>query len=172
MLQTQFRHFFWDNVFNNISHVFWCRVLMESLDREASRGLLELKVTKDPEDSQELQDPSDCRWNTLQSIFILNSDTNSSMMLWATLSNLHSCPVGIARTIRWEGRDGRRWTSGEFQKYMTSAVMAASVTHFIVIKIIYGDESMSLFMSPGSSRPSRTSWPCWTQRCWCECLKL
>lgn len=80
--------------------------------------------------------------------------------------------VGIARTIRWEGRDGRRWTSGEFQKYMTSTVMAASVTQFIVIKIIYGDESMSLFVSPGSSRPSRTSWPCWTQRCWCECLKL
>lgn len=48
-------------MFNNISHVFWCRVLMESLDREASRGLLELKVTKDPEDSQELQDPLDCR---------------------------------------------------------------------------------------------------------------
>lgn len=55
-----FRHF-QDNVFNNIAHVFWCRVLMESLDREASRGLLELKVTKDPEDSQEPQDPSDCR---------------------------------------------------------------------------------------------------------------
>lgn len=36
-------------------------VLMESLDREASRGLLELKVTKEPEDSQEPQDPSDCR---------------------------------------------------------------------------------------------------------------
>lgn len=102
----------------------------------------------------------------------LRLNTNISMMLWATLSNLHSCPVGIARTIRWEGRDGRRWTSGEFQKYMTSTVMAASVTHFIIIKIIYGDESMSLFMSPGSSRPSRTSWPCWTQRCWCECLKL
>lgn len=53
--------YFWDIVFNNISHVFWCRVLMESLDREASRGLLELKVMKDPEDSQEPQDPSDCR---------------------------------------------------------------------------------------------------------------
>lgn len=36
-------------------------VLMESSDREASRGHLELKVTKEPEDSQEPRDPSDCR---------------------------------------------------------------------------------------------------------------
>lgn len=36
-------------------------VLMESLDRGASRGHLDLKVTKEPEDSQEPQDPSDCR---------------------------------------------------------------------------------------------------------------
>lgn len=36
-------------------------VLMESLDRGASRGLLELKVTKEPEDSQEPRDQSDCR---------------------------------------------------------------------------------------------------------------
>lgn len=34
---------------------------MESLDQGASRGLLELKVMKDPEDSQEPQDQSDCR---------------------------------------------------------------------------------------------------------------
>ncbi|TNN45783.1 Collagen alpha-1(V) chain [Liparis tanakae] len=36
-------------------------VLMESSDRGASRGHLELKVTKEPEDSQEPQDPLDCR---------------------------------------------------------------------------------------------------------------
>lgn len=34
---------------------------MESWDPGANRGLLEPKVTKDPEDSQEPQDPSDCR---------------------------------------------------------------------------------------------------------------
>lgn len=36
-------------------------VLMESLDRGASRGLLELKVMKELEDSQEPQDPLDYR---------------------------------------------------------------------------------------------------------------
>ena len=34
---------------------------MESLDLEANRGLLEPKVMKDPEVSQEPQDPLDCR---------------------------------------------------------------------------------------------------------------
>lgn len=34
---------------------------MESLDPEDSRGLLELKVMKELEDSQEPRDPSDCR---------------------------------------------------------------------------------------------------------------
>lgn len=40
-----------------------CRVLTESLDQGASRGHLDPKVTKEPEDSQELQDPSDYRSN-------------------------------------------------------------------------------------------------------------
>lgn len=34
---------------------------MENLDQEVNKGLLELKVMKDPEDSQEPQDPSGCR---------------------------------------------------------------------------------------------------------------
>lgn len=38
-----------------------CRVLTESWGPGASRDLLELKEMKEPEDSLELQDPSDCR---------------------------------------------------------------------------------------------------------------
>lgn len=36
---------------------------MESLGLGASRDLLGLKETKEPEDSQEPQDPLDCRYN-------------------------------------------------------------------------------------------------------------
>lgn len=42
---------------------------MESSDREASRGHSELKVTKDPEDSQEPRDPSDFRYEPRLSHF-------------------------------------------------------------------------------------------------------
>ena len=39
-------------------------------------------------------------------------------------------------------------------------------------EIVNEDKSMSFFMFPGSSRTSRTSWPRWTQRCWCESLNF
>lgn len=38
---------------NKNLHILWCRVLMESLDREDNKVILEQKVMKDPEDSPE-----------------------------------------------------------------------------------------------------------------------
>lgn len=41
--------------------LLWCRALMESWVRGGSRAFLELKETREPEDSREHQDPLDSR---------------------------------------------------------------------------------------------------------------
>jgi len=68
---------------------------MESSDREASRGHLELKVTKEPEDSQEPRDPSDCRYKKdIISDFVLNIQRRFELPSCAKLLCLTKrCPL-------------------------------------------------------------------------------